>query len=169
MRIETEQLILIPANTNLLQKAIAGNKHLAAELHVTIDEHWTEFGTFALQYVLDKLVLNPDEDLWWTYFPVYKKENILIGSGGYKGKPEAGIVEIGYEIAPRYRNKGLATEMANGLIANAFKHKEVTTILAHTLGNENPSAKVLTKCGFKKVENINDPDNGLIWKWVLKK
>ena len=169
MTIETENLTLIPANIYLLQKALAGDKELAAALHVTIDEHWTEFGSFALQYVLDKLVVNPDEDLWWTYFPVYKKENKLIGSGGYKGKPEDGAVEIGYEIAPAYRNKGLATEMVKGLIENAFKNKNVTTVFAHTLGHETPSTKVLTKCGFEKVEDLNDTDNGLIWKWAFKK
>ncbi len=169
MTIETENLILIPANIDLLQKALAGDKELAAALDVSVDEHWTEFGAFALQYVLDKLVANPDEGIWWTYFPVYKKENKLIGSGGYKGKPEDGAVEIGYEIAPAYRNKGLATEMAKGLIENAFKNENVTNILAHTLGHETPSSKVLTKCGFEKIEDLNDPDNGLIWKWSLKK
>jgi [ribosomal protein S5]-alanine N-acetyltransferase len=169
MAIETQNLTLIPADINLLQKAIEGNKQLAEELHTDIDEHWTEFGTIALRYVLEKLIVNPDEIFWWTYFPVYKKENKLIGSGGYKGKPEDDTVEIGYEIAPAYRNKGLATEMAKGLIDHAFRNKNVKLILAHTLGHENSSTKVLTKCGFEKVEDINDPDNGLIWKWVLKK
>jgi len=27
----------------------------------------------------------------------------------------------------------------------------------------------LQKCGFKKVEEITDPDDGLIWKWELKR
>ncbi len=170
MKIETENLTLIPCDRTLLQKAIEGNKQLAETLNAAVEGQWTEFGTVALQYSLDRLSESADEAGWWTYFPIYKKENKLIGSGGYKGKPtEDGAVEIGYEIAGRYRNKGLATELAKGLIENAFKNDKVKFILAHTLGHENPSTHVLKKCGFEKVENINDPDNGLIWKWMLKK
>jgi len=78
-------------------------------------------------------------------------------------------VEIGYEIALDYRNRGLATEMTKGLIENAFRDERVRLIVAHTLGQDNASTKVLQKCGFKKVEEINDPDDGLIWKWELKR
>ncbi|HKJ80351.1 MAG TPA: GNAT family N-acetyltransferase, partial [Prolixibacteraceae bacterium] len=78
-------------------------------------------------------------------------------------------VEIGYEIIPAYRNRGLATEMTMGLVENAFKYDKVKSIIAHTLGQENPSTKVLTKCGFDKIEEINDPNEGIIWKWELKR
>ena len=75
----------------------------------------------------------------------------------------------GYEIAPAYRNRGLATEMTKGLIENALKDERVTSIIAHTLGQPTPSTKVLQKCGFEKVDELNDPDEGLIWKWELKR
>ena len=86
-----------------------------------------------------------------------------------KVNQQNGTVEIGYEITPVYRNQGLATEMTMGLIKNAFKDNRVKSIIAHTLGQENPSTKVLKKCGFKKIEEINDPEEGNIWKWELKK
>ena len=57
--------------------------------------------------------------------------------------------------------------MAKGLIENALKDKSVKTIIAHTLAEDNPSTKVLQKCGFEKVQEINDPEDGLIWKWEL--
>jgi RimJ/RimL family protein N-acetyltransferase len=137
---------------------------------VTVPDNWTEFGVGALQYSLDKLSLSEREQGWWTYFPIHKTDNTLIGSGGYKGKPtEQGIVEIGYEISPDYRNKGLATEMTRALIDNAFSLKQVTAIMAHTLGQVNASTRILTKCGFEKTEEINDPDDGMIWKWELKR
>lgn len=126
---------------------------------------WTEVGVEALQYSLDKIT----EMGWWTYFAIHKQDNTLMGSGGYKGSPtEEGIVELGYEIALEYRNKGLATQMAQGLVSNAFVDKRAQTIIAHTLGEENASTKVLTKCSFVKVEEINDLHDGLIWKWELK-
>lgn len=170
MTIETKNLKLIPCDMQILQSAIQGNEILAKKMNVIVQDNWTEFGVGALQYSLDKLSESEEEKNWWTYFPIHKQDNKLIGSGGYKGKPTAdGTVELGYEIAPDYRNLGFATEMTKGLIENAFKDERVKLILAHTLGQDNPSTKVLLKCGFKKVEEINDPDDGLIWKWELKR
>jgi RimJ/RimL family protein N-acetyltransferase len=168
--IETERLQLLPCGTELLRSAIQGDQQLAQHLGVAVAENWTEFGVGPLQYALEKLAGNTAERGWWTYFPIHKADHKLIGSGGYKGRPSAaGSVEVGYEIAPAYRNQGLATEMTRGLIEQAFKHPSVTAIIAHTLGQENPSTRVLAKCGFEHVETIHDPDDGLIWKWSLRR
>jgi RimJ/RimL family protein N-acetyltransferase len=170
MKIDTENLRLISCDRKVLQSAIDGNHQLSTSLGVKVADKWTEFGVAALQYSLDKISQSSTEMGWWTYVAIHKQDNTLVGSGGYKGSPTAeGIVELGYEIAPEYRNKGLATEMAQGLISNAFADKRVQTIIAHTLGKANASTKVLTKCGFVNVEEINDPDDGLIWKWELKR
>lgn len=170
MAIETKNLKLIPCDTEILKSAIQGNEFIAAKLNVTVPDNWTVFGVGALEYSLERLIESEDEKNWWTYFPIHKQDNILIGSGGYKGKPTTdGIVELGYEISPNYRNRGLATEMTKGLIENAFKNDMVKSIIAHTLGQENPSTKVLTKCGFDKIEELNDSDEGIIWKWELKR
>lgn len=168
--IETIHLKLIPCDTEILKAAIEGNEILAQKIKAKVQNNWTEFGEGALQYSLNQLTKSEKEKNWWTYLPVFKQDNKLIGSGGYKGKPtKEGTVEIGYEIIPAYRNRGLATEMTKGLIAHAFRDEKVKAIIAHTLGQENPSTKVLQKCGFKMVEALNDPEEGVIWKWQLKK
>ena len=170
MTIETENLKLIQSDVETLKESIAGNEDLGKKLGVTVQENWNEFGTRPLQYSLKRLLDSKDENGWWTYFPIHKQDNKLIGSCGYKGKPTSdGTVELGYELATDYRNRGLATEMTKGLIENAFKDDRVKLIIAHTLGQDNPSTKVLIKCGFEKVEEINDPEDGLIWKWELKR
>lgn len=170
MIIESTHLKLIACDTEILTSAISSNENLAHTLNVIVPDNWTEFGVMALEYSLNRLSESREESGWWTYFPIHKEDNKLIGSGGYKGKPSAnGTVELGYEIAPDYRNRGLATEMTQALIAHAFNNEKVKSILAHTLAEDNPSTKVLKKCGFKKVEEINDPDDGLIWKWELKR
>ena len=170
MTIETKSLKLIACDTKILNAAIQGNDILSRKIHVTVEDGWTEFGVVALKYSRDRLKESKEEENWWTYFPIHKQDNKLIGSGGYKGKPTSeGTVEIGYEIAPHFRNRGLATEMTKGLIENAFKDGRVKSIIAHTLGQENPSTKVLKKCGFIKIGEIEDTDDGLIWKWELKR
>lgn len=170
MIIETARLKLIACDIEILKSAIQGNAFLSEKLNVTVQDAWSEFGTGALQYALDRLLESEDEKYWWTYFIIHKQDNLLIGGGGYKGKPTAeGMVELGYEITSNYRNSGYATEMSRGLIAHAFTNNLVKLIIAYTLAEENASTKVLQKCGFKKVQEINDPEDGLIWQWELKK
>lgn len=167
--LSTNNLQIITCNRELLNLALESNAALASHLNVIVPDNWTEFGDRALQYASDKLK-SADDAGWWTYFPIHKKDNKLIGSGGYKGRPtNEGTVEIGYEITSEYRNKGLATEFVKALIQNAFLNTQVKAIEAHTLAEDNPSTKVLTKCEFKIIEEINDPDNGLLWKWELRR
>ena len=170
MDINTENLRLIPCSAKMLKMAIEGNKPLSKLLGVAIADQWTGFGLGALRYAMDMLSKSPLEYGWWTHFPIHKQDNKLIGCGGYKGRPtQEGTVELGYEIAPAYRAKGLATEMTEGLILNAFSDNRVKSILAHTLGHYNASAKVLEKSGFVKTKEIYDPEDGLIWQWKLNR
>jgi len=170
MATRTPKLILKQCDAEILHEAIKGHEHLARKLNVTVPENYTEFGVEALRYALDKLSESEDEKGWWTYFPIHQQDNKLIGSGGYKGGPTLdGTVEIGYEIMPEYRNRGLATEMTEGLVQNAFNDERVNRIVAHTLGQENASTMVLKKCGFVKTEELNEPDEGVIWKWELNR
>jgi len=167
MIVETTNLRLIPCDAEILKSAIEGNEPLAKKINATVKDGWTEFGVDALQYSLDRLSRSEEEKNWWTFLPVLKEGNELIGSGGYKGRPIRGMVELGYEIAPAHRNRGLATEMTKGLVENAFKDSRVKSVIAHTLAEENASTKVLFKCDFQLVEEIFDPKEGLIWKWEL--
>ncbi len=154
----------------MLEQALAGNEALASYLKVKVPAQWTEFGATALSYALEKLKESDAAKNWWTYFPIHKQDNSLIGTCGYKGPPnDDGEVEIGYEIAELYRNKGLATELTKALVDYAFRLADLTSVQAHTLGEVNASTKVLTKCGFQKTEVIEDDENGTIWKWEIKR
>jgi RimJ/RimL family protein N-acetyltransferase len=166
--IHTPRLTLIPCDPELLQSAIFSSETLSEHLGIAVAEGWTEFGTGPLQYALDKITENPSDLGWMSYFPVHRQEGVFLGSCGFKGSPTAeGTVEIGYEIAPAYRNQGLATEVAQALVSHAFASGWVKSVLAHTLAEENASARVLRKCGFVKVDEYNDPDDGPVWRWEL--
>lgn len=170
MIIETPNLLLIPGTKQLLTCAIEGDVQLSAELGFAVTHGWTEFGTAPLQYSLSRISDFPEETGWWTYFPIHKADRLLIGSCGYKGPASVeGTVEIGYEITPGYRNKGLATEIAKGLIQHAFTFPKIHTIIAHTLPEGNTSVHILQKCGFIKTDEINDSDDGWIWRWELQR
>jgi RimJ/RimL family protein N-acetyltransferase len=167
--IKTNRLQLISGEEELLDAAIKGNVALERLLKVRIPELWSEFGTGVLRHARAMIQADETANNWWTYFPIHLQDQILIGTCGYKGPPSDGSVEIGYEIIEAYRGKGLATEMAKGLIENAFKDQSVRQILAHTLAEENASCSVLKKCGFIKTGEIEDEEDGLIWRWELNK
>jgi RimJ/RimL family protein N-acetyltransferase len=166
----TTRIKLINCDQPILEHIIAGDEKLSAFLKIDIAENWSEFGTAVFEYVLDRIREKPNSQNWWTYLPVLKEDNILIGSCGYKGEPdEEGMVELGYEVAEAFRNQGYATEITRLLIEQAFGVKGITKIVAHTLADENASTRVLTKCGFRWVDEIEDEEDGTIWKWELIK
>lgn len=168
LQIETERLFLLACTSQMAEAAIQGNKAIADLLKVNVPDVWTEFGAPAFTHTLKQLQQNPHSFGWWTCLPVYKPDNMLIGSCGFTGMPEAdGTVEIGYEVAPHYRNCGFATEIARALIAHAFEFSAVTKVQAHTLAEENASGTVLLKCGMVRTHELQHPEDGKLWHWEI--
>ena len=164
--INSPRLRLIPCNLEMLNAGIAGDKELAQLTGFEIPSNWSEFKEMSLPYVKEKLHKAPQDAAWWTYFPVLKAGNVLIGTCGFKGAPDAnGQVEIGYEVAPAYRGKGFAKEIANALTAHAFAQPQVSSVSAHTLAEENASVQVLRHAGLSFEEAIQDSEDGAIWAW----
>jgi ribosomal-protein-alanine N-acetyltransferase len=108
-------------------------------------------------------------DPWVHGFAVVHRESSsVIGSAGFKGPPdEDGMVEIAYGIVPGYQGRGYATEAAAALVAFALDSGRVGLVRAHTLPTLNASTRVLTKCGFKHIGEVEDPEDGLVWRWEL--
>jgi RimJ/RimL family protein N-acetyltransferase len=106
-------------------------------------------------------------DPWIFGFAViHDDDRRVIGGASFKGPPdEEGVVEIAYGIVPAYQNRGYATEAASALVGFARERVDVRTIRAHTLPEPNASAHVLTKCGFQQLGEIDDPDDGPVWRW----
>jgi len=97
---------------------------------------------------------------------VHRATESVIGKCGFKGPPGAdGAVEIAYGVAPEHQGKGYATEAAAALVSYALSHAEVRMVRAHTLPEPNASTRVLTKCGFRRVGEVIDPEDGLVWRW----
>lgn len=106
-------------------------------------------------------------DPWRFGFAVVHRESgLVVGSAGLIGPPDAdNAVEIAYGIVPDYEGRGYATEAAAALIEWVVRNGRVTTVRAHTLPERNASTRVLGKCGFRHVGEVNHPTDGLIWRW----
>jgi [ribosomal protein S5]-alanine N-acetyltransferase len=97
---------------------------------------------------------------------VDRADGNVIGKCAFKGPPGAdGAVEIAYGIDPEHQGKGYATEAAAALVSYAVGTAKVCIVRAHTLPEPNASTRVLSKCGFRRVGEVVDPDDGLVWRW----
>ena len=167
--LKSKRIRFINSTPEILEQILCGPDALASHLQISIPEGWIEFEEGPFQYVLDQLTINPDDAIWWNWLAILSHENILIGTCGYKGPPNDGVVEIGYGVISSYRGIGLATEIAAVLIDHALTYPEVTHVIAHTLPEENASVRILKKCGFTFVGEVIDPEDGLIWRWELER
>ena len=167
--IEDKEIKLINCNPEIIEIILKGQKTLSQDLNIEVDSQWSLHGKDIFAKTKEQ-ISKPDQDTrWWSYLLIYKKENKLIGNGGYKGNPEKGGVEIGYEISPQYRNRGLTTRMVKLLIDEAFRYDTVTHIKANTLAEKNASASVLQKLNFQLAQNIQHGNVELFWRWILYK
>lgn len=118
---------------------------------------------------LARVKASTSADPWTHGFAVVQRASgAVVGMCAYKGPPgQDGAVEIAYGINPEYQGRGYATEVAGALVAFALDSGEVRLVCAHTLPEENASTHVLTKCGFKWIGEVMNPEDGLVWRWEL--
>jgi len=167
--IETLNLQLIPCDATHFEAILRNKKELEPMLNVTVPDKWPTFPE-SMPHGYEILKSDPASFNWGFHFFVHAGERVLIGEGGFKGKPdEEGVVEIGYALVPEYRQRGFATEAARGLTDYAFSHPEVAIVQAHTLIDGSASINVLKKLGMKFIGSAQDPDEGEVWCWRVER
>lgn len=152
----------LPARLDWLEALTEGDDVFTARFGIPVEPGWLDFPE-VLPYALAH-AREHDEDPWGTYLYFDAADGALIGIGGFKGPPADGVVELGYAIAPGRRERGLATAVVSVLLRRAAE-AGVTTVTAHTLAEPNASTRVLTKSGFTRTAEIDDPEHGKVWRW----
>lgn len=148
MELQTEQLKLIPCTEELINKIEPGEYEPGPHIYA----------------YLEGLKKDPSQYGWGVWFVIEKITNRIIGDMGFKGKPQAETVEIGYRIIPEAQNRGYATEAANELIKWAFSFAEVTKILAECEADNHASIRVLEKLQMQRTGQ-----EGKLLKWEMSK
>ena len=159
------QVRLLAATVTLLS-ALKDNRALFGELiGSAVPDGWPEFPE-AIGFTLQHLQTASEADRSWSMqFFVDPATGRLFGSGGFAAPPAGRTVEIGYEIAPEFRGRGLGVAAARALVARAVASGEVDHVLAHTLPGLNPSTGVLVSLGFEHTSDQQDPEVGVVWEW----
>ena len=164
---ETPRLTLLPCQPEHLRAILESPAAFESALGIRLAEGIADFYLMASPEWLAKVQAGLLDDPWWLgYWMLHRADHAVMGTCGYKGPPDPeGMVEIAYGVAPGYQCQGYATEAAAALVAFALRHAEIRTVRAHTLAESNASTKVLTKCGFSKLGEVMDPEDGLVWRW----
>lgn len=114
------------------------------------------------RWYLEMLEREPEAVGWALWYIVRDEPGAprqLMGSAGFKGRPKDGICEIGYSLLPLHHERGYATEAGLSLIAWAFEHSEVNSVVAETLSELSASIRVMEKCGMRFIGN-GKPEQG---------
>ena len=97
---------------------------------------------------------------WLTHLLV--SEGAVIGMGGFTGPPRDGEVEIGYQVAPAHRGRGIATRAVAIWVARA-RAAGLSRVVARTAPGPNASVTVLERSGFSR-DRVRD-DGSWWWRW----
>ncbi|MEZ0449288.1 GNAT family N-acetyltransferase [Cellulomonas sp. ICMP 17802] len=159
------QVRLVAATEPLLNALNESRGAFGELLGSPVPEGWPEFPE-AIGFTLERLRTSSEADRAWSMqLVVDAASGRLLGSGGFVGPPTDRTVEIGYEIAPEFRGRGVGTAAARALVERAVASGEVDHVLAHTLPGPNPSTGVLASLGFEHADTQEDPEVGVVWEW----
>lgn len=157
----------MPATVEHLKALRADRGAFGELLGSDVPDGWPEFPE-AIDFTIGQLTRHPHQVDWWLHFFLAESGSRLVGSGGFVGPPQGGIVEIGYEIAPEFRGRGFGTAAARAMIGKAVaSSSRVSTVVAHTRPERNASTNVLRRLGFRQAGDVEDPDEGTVWRWEL--
>jgi ribosomal-protein-alanine N-acetyltransferase len=98
------------------------------------------------------LELDPEATPWWFFAVVV--DDLVVGDAGFHGPPPAdgpAEVEIGYQVVPAFRGRGVATRACALLLAHAWRHGAVLVRADVEAGNPDGAASraVLRANGFR--------------------
>jgi len=156
---------LIPLDTATLESLVEG-RHGEAEyrLGVRIPAGWPDDNDVAfLRLRLGQLRGDPARDEWPVHALVVGRE--LVGHAGYHGPPGANAlgaadaVEVGYTVFEPHRGRGHATAAVRELVARA-RERGAARVLASIAPDNAPSLAVVSKLGFRHVDEVGDEEDG---------
>lgn len=103
---------------------------------------------------------------WIAYLAIQSGK--CVGTCAFKTPPINESVEIAYYTFPEYEGQGVATSMARQLVEKALSETPNIRICAQTLPALSASTRVLQKLGFRRIAEIDHPQDGKVWEWEWK-
>ena len=164
LKLLTDRTILFPIDLDTINAILNGTSRPFSEYFY--NEEWLEDDLKEAFPVFKELLEKNGNDGFNVWLIIEKKNNQIIGSAGYIGKPNnEGNIEIGFGIIPSKREKGFCNEAAKALLQWGLSHNEVKGIIARCDKSNVASKKTILKLGF---EYFDEKDNLMNWKLEKK-
>ncbi|MFH8239090.1 GNAT family N-acetyltransferase [Streptomyces sp. NPDC018321] len=113
------------------------------------------------RFRLDQMAADPGEARWMVRYAVVGDQGLVVGHAGFHGPPDAaGMVEIGYSVAPGFRRQGYARSSLTELLRRAAAEPAVTTVRATISPGNVASLATISGFGFVEVGEQWDEEDG---------
>ncbi|TQO19896.1 acetyltransferase (GNAT) family protein [Rhodoglobus vestalii] len=110
----------------------------------------------------EQIVDTPSDAPWVTRLIIVPGVDGAVGIAGFHGAPDgAGMVEVGYRIAPEYRRRGYARRALETLLSVASASADVQIVRATISPENHPSRSLVDGYGFTEVGEQWDEEDGL--------
>ncbi|MFD2263212.1 GNAT family N-acetyltransferase [Lacibacterium aquatile] len=161
------EIDLIPLDLGLLQLLMEDPEQTLEQFCSNSDEVGETVAQVAaatIRFMGTRTVRAP----WVSYLGQRGDDHAIVGVCSFKSEPdEEAEVEIAYFTFAGYEGQGVATAMAGALVATAAASEEARRVIAHTMDDEGPSARLLRGLGFENEGMVIDPEDGAVHRWVL--
>ena len=109
----------------------------------------------------------PGDPGGWVQFTVEARDGGIVGDVGLSpADGEAGVIEVGYTIDPRFQSRGYATEAVKALVDYALTTLDADIVRAYAGAENTPSIRVMEKVGMRLMERFQGSDGQETWTGV---
>jgi GNAT superfamily N-acetyltransferase len=152
---DSRPLVELVAMTDRLRSAFRqGPRQLGLALGLSVPDGWPEYPDALLSAAVPG---------WPFFLFVDSTQASILGSGGFLCAPDdKNEVQVGYEVAPIHRGRGVATHAMQQVLA---AHTSAVPV-AVTQSETGPSVSVLRKLGFSPIGTHRLPSRATVWMWA---
>jgi RimJ/RimL family protein N-acetyltransferase len=158
--IRSERLDLVELTSETLRWIVERNvPALSAELGVEVPRPWLEIVPAQVNH---KLVRDdPATQPWLSRGIVLRETGSLVGELGFHNPPDdLSVVELGYEVLPSYRRRGIAREAIRALTDWAYSTGAARIVYVTIAAGNVASISLVRSLGFRFDEDYDDPVDG---------
>jgi [ribosomal protein S5]-alanine N-acetyltransferase len=166
MQPNTASFTMLTLSIEDLQAMIKAPARFIEQHHIVLAEKIPK-QAFVLQRALTEMQAHPASADWHAprvYVLYQHNARFAVGMGGFKAAPREGAVEMGYGVSPSWRGKGVAT-LGCGLLCEYAFARGIKEVFATTLPTNIASWRALQSNGFARSGEVQDPADGLLWRW----
>ncbi len=178
--VETRRLVLRPVDRTLARALIADRREAGELAQGLLHRDFPDADLTAMLPAFAQRLddaANPalrgtapvDPGGWGLWLYVYRPERMVVGAFTFGGPPNAGgDVQIGYQMVPAHRRRGLTVEAARALIGWAFHDSRVARVRADCAAANLASVRTLEKLGSARFgAERNGAGNGDQLHWEI--